>query len=219
MLLVEDHVVVREGLAGIVESGGDWRICGEAGDGRQARKLAADLEPAFVLLDFFLTDHDGFDLVRDLSGLPHGPRILVLSAIAEVDLGERVIEAGAHGFLNKRSDSGTLLGAMRAIASGGIVAAPEIKMRLAARKLGFDHSTARRDTLGHLSDREFEILMLIGGGLAVSDISRRLHLSVSTVETHREHIKNKLTLQTAAAVSRWARTWFARTDAARPSSL
>src|SRR5690606_24681076 len=103
VLLVEDHVVVREALADMLERSGEWIVCGQADEGRSACELAKTLSPQVILLDYLLAGNDGLELVRTLSSLTPAPAVLVLSVIPESEIGERVIRAGARGFLHKRA--------------------------------------------------------------------------------------------------------------------
>lgn len=207
VLLVEDHVVLREALADLINRSTEWTICGQASGGREACDLARALEPDVIILDFMLTGHDGFDLVRTLSGLPSRPAVLVLSVIQESEIGERVIHAGARGYLNKRVDRDVLLQAMREVAEGKMVASQETILRVVASRVRLGRREDRPVSLSRLSDREFEIFCLLGAGLALSEVARRFGLSPRTIESHRENIKNKLSLQNASDVIRCARHW------------
>ena len=207
VLLVEDHVVLREALADLINRSTGWAVCGQASGGAEAVELAGSFQPEVIVLDFMLTGQDGFDLVRTLSGLPCRPAVLVLSAIEELEIGERVIHAGARGYLNKRVDRTVLLRALHDVAEGKLVASQDTILRIAASRVKLYRREDRPAPISRLSDRELEIFCLLGAGLVLSEVARRFGLSPRTIESHRENIKNKLTLQNASDVVRCARQW------------
>ncbi|MGH7958370.1 MAG: response regulator, partial [Opitutaceae bacterium] len=184
VLLVEDHAVVREALAEMLERSGEWIVCGQTHNGGEACELATSLAAEVILLDFLLNGHDGLELVRALSSLASKPAVLVLSVLAEPEIGERVIRAGARGFLNKRASRTELLHAMREVSAGQIFVSTETFLRIAAHRLKLKRAAEGPSPVDRLSNREFEVMCLLGSRLAISEIGELLKLSPRTIERH-----------------------------------
>jgi DNA-binding NarL/FixJ family response regulator len=199
ILVVDDHVVVREGLKRILHECDDCVVAAEAGNVAEAlvwlRKRAFDL----VLLDISLPERTGLELLktikRELPSLP----VLVLSAYAEDHYAVRAFKDGADGYLNKQSAMDSLIVAIRKVAAGGKFLTPALAERIAL-ELGAREGRAVHETL---SERELAILKLIARGLSLKDIAERLHISPKTVTTYRARILEKTGLASNAELTRY----------------
>jgi len=206
VFLVEDHPVTREGLAQLINYQDDLHVCGAAGT---AAKAVAGIEtagPDLVVLDVSLPDGHGIELLKDLKARFPGLRVLVLSMHDEALYAERAIRAGASGYIMKQEPTDILLAAARQILSGKPYLSPKLQERVVQRfAAGF--SAPASSEVERLTDRELEVFELIGRGRGTRDIARQLRLSVSTVETHRAHLKEKLELASATELVRRAVEW------------
>jgi DNA-binding NarL/FixJ family response regulator len=210
VLLVEDHAIVREGIAAILSAlPSEFFVCGQADTSRAARELATRLNPHLIVLDYFLGDgDDGARLIADLSRLCRHARLLVLSLTDEDDLAERALRAGAHGYLVKSQGATRFLAACRVVLGGGLYVSPELQARL-LDQLG-PSERPPGGALQKLTDRELQIFQLLGANLSTDTIATRLGLSVKTVATHRENLKNKLGHGSTPALLGAARAWLQR---------
>lgn len=192
--LVDDQAMVRAGLRMILDSEADITVCGEASDGSEAVALAASTEPDVILMDIRMPGLDGISAARDV--LAHCPKVRVV-ILTTFDDDEHVYEAlqvGASGFLLKSADGDTLVNAVRVVASGEAMLAPEVTRRVIER---FSAAASGRmptpaDALGDLSEREVEVLRLMARGLSNQEIASELFVSGTTVKTHVSHILTKL---------------------------
>lgn len=200
VLIADDHVIVREGLKRILASEPAFEVAGEAGDGHEV--LAAVRAGGFdvLLLDLSMPGRSGIDLVRQVKSERPALHVLVLSMHDEQQYAVRAIRAGASGYLTKDTATTQLVAALRKIASGGLFITPAVAEALA---LGLQ---APAEELPHkrLSDREYEVFMLLANGESVSGIAERLHLSVKTVSTHKTHVLEKMNLGSLAELVRYA---------------
>lgn len=205
ILIVDDHPLVRAGLAGLIEPEKDLEICGEAGSTRAALSAVRELDPDLVMVDLSLSDGNGIELIKRLKVHYPALKILVVSMHDESLFAERAINAGALGYVNKHEATEHIVDAIRQVLAGKIYLSANMVERVIN---GF---AKKKDTgtssVEDLSDRELEVFGLIGEGLSTSRIAERLHLSVKTVETHREKIKRKLQLATGGELVRHAVQW------------
>jgi DNA-binding NarL/FixJ family response regulator len=209
ILLVDDHAIVREGLAEIINSKPDLEVCGQASAAGRALEAVSRLRPDLVVVDLSLQGGSGLELIKQIKKLhPHLP-MLVLSMHDEALYAERCLRAGALGYVMKQEEAGTVMQAVRSVLRGEVHVSKAVRGRmlrtLAGRQLAPDQTG-----ISHLSDREIEIFQLIGEGRTTRQIAQKLHLSLSTVETHRAHIKEKLDLCNAAELMRAAVEWATR---------
>ena len=190
VLVADDHAIVREGLRRILAADPAFAVAGEAKDGHEV--LAAVRAGGFdvLLLDLSMPGRSGVDLIRQVKAERPDLRVLVLSMHGEQQYAVRSIRAGASGYLTKDAAPAQLVAALRKVAAGGLFITPAVAEALA---LGLQ---APGDELPHkrLSDREYEVFVLLAGGQSVTGIAERLHLSVKTVSTHKTHIHEKLGL-------------------------
>ena len=192
--LVDDQAMVRAGLRMILESEPDITVCGEAGDGADAVELAASTSPDVILMDIRMPGLDGISAARDV--LAHCPHVRVI-ILTTFDDDEHVYEAlhlGASGFLLKSADGDTLVNAVRVVAGGEAMLAPEVTRRVIERfaATASDRKPTPTDAVGDLSEREVEVLRLMARGLSNQEIAAELFVSGTTVKTHVSHILTKL---------------------------
>lgn len=217
VLIVDSQPLVRYGLAQLLHSQTDLCLCGETGGMLSARAYAADLHPDLVVLGLKITGGDGFDLIKEFHGSHRSLPILVLADYEDAQLAERVLRAGARGFVTKREPIETVLGAIRTVLSGEMAISPKIAIVVLRRFLQTSPQ-AEGKGIEQLTDREFQVLQLLGSGMATRMIAVELKLSFKTIETHRENIKRKLGLHDASALVHFATNWLNSHSQAQPSS-
>jgi DNA-binding NarL/FixJ family response regulator len=195
VLVVDDHPVVRQGLALLIRHEHDMEVCGEAETAHEALKAIAATEPDVAIVDLSLKGVSGLELIKDMKvRFPKLP-ILVLSMSDENVYAERALRAGARGYMMKEEATEKVLLAIRRVLGGQLYLSDSMASRLLTQFVaGRVAATSPIDTL---SDRELEVFQLIGRGLGAGDIARTLHLSPKTIETYRAHIKDKMNLATS----------------------
>ncbi len=200
--------MVRRGLRQLVDEAPDLAVCGEAENAAAARSLLDASAPDLVLMDLALEDINGIDLLKQLRVQHPDLSVLILSMLDEALYAERALAAGARGYIMKRTSDEELLGAIRRVLSGRIYVSEAVRERLLPvhNDNGGEPSEAP-DPIAQLSDRELEVFLMLGQGYAPRHIADRLHVSVKTVETHRRHLKQKLNLESAALLTRYAIQW------------
>jgi two-component system response regulator NreC len=211
VLIADDHPLVRTGLRKIVESAGDWEVIAEAGNGRDAVKQALVLRPDVAILDIAMPQLNGLEATAQICRREPGIRVLILSMYADEAYVIQAIHSGARGYLLKESADEDVVRAVTAVAQGKSFFSPEIARimldeytrHLAERSTG-SGCAGVTDPYGRLSEREREIFQLVAEGRANKQIAELLHLSASTVETHRAHILEKLGLHNAAELVLYA---------------
>ena len=202
LLLVDDHVVVRQGIAELINREPGLEVCGQVGTAPHAVTAVARLKPDLVLLDLSLEDGSGMELIKNFKTLhPHLP-VLVLSVHDENLYARRVLKAGARGYVMKLRDSATVLKAIHTVLNGGVYSSPAINSSLILNLVG--HDGLGINAINQLTDRELEVFKLIGQGCTIREIASRLQLGISTVETHRAHIRQKLHLGNTTQLIRLA---------------
>lgn len=204
VLLADDHTLFREGIRLLLERQDDMEVVGEAGDGRQAVDLARSLQPDIVLMDIGMPVLNGLEATHQVHDLVPGARVLVLTMHGTDDYFFRVLEAGASGYLLKEAAPTDLLTAIRSVHEGGMFLYPSLARRLAQEYLRRVGSGEERSSYDSLSEREKDVLKLIGQGHTNQEIADVLSLSVNTVQTHRTHIMNKLNLHSRAQLMKYA---------------
>lgn len=209
ILIVDDHPVVRAGLAMTLGRDPGISICGEADGVREAMEMIRTLEPNLILADLDLDGGSGLDLIKEVRDLSPAVPVLVLSIHDEGLYAERALRAGARGYLMKNESPARLLAGVKAVLAGEIAVSESMKA-LVVKRLATGSSSDREDNLKVLSDRELEVFREIGYGLGTRKIAEKLCLSVKTVESHVAHIKRKLGLQTATELQHRAYHWSAR---------
>lgn len=207
IFLVDDHPVTREGLARLINHEPDLEVCGEAGTAAKAVPAIDALKPDLVIVDVSLaTGASGLELIKDLAARRARLPMLTLSTHDETLYAERALRAGAKGYVMKQEPTERVMRAIRKILSGEIYLSQAMNDRL-LRKMAEPRSAPLATEIEQLSDRELEVYRLLGHGHGTRQIAGELHLSISTVETHRTHIKEKLQLATAPELVRHAVEW------------
>lgn len=207
VFLVDDHPITREGLARLINREPDMEVCGQANNAAKAMAEIAARKPSLVIVDVSLTTGaSGLELIKDL--LAHHPRLrmLALSTHDEALYAERALRAGAKGYVMKQEPTEKIMAAIRQVMDGRIYLSEPMNNRLLHKMTQARHAPSATE-IERLSDRELEVYRLIGQGRGTRQIATELHLSVSTVETHRTHIKEKLHLTSAPDLVRRAVEW------------
>ena len=208
ILIVDDHGLVRHGLAAVIGDEADLEVCGEAADAPAALAQFDALKPDLVVVDLSLQTGHGLDLTRQLTARDAEARVLVLSMHDEAIFAERSLRAGALGYINKQEAPERVVEAIRRVLAGEVYLSPMMTQRLLrASRSGEGVQASARLPSERLSDRELTVFQMIGQGLATREIAERLHLSIKTIETYREHIKAKLGLKNSAELGRHATQW------------
>lgn len=199
VLVVDDQVLIRTGLTALIGATSDLTVCGEAGTGEDAVRLAAEQRPDVVLMDIRLPVMDGVTAAEHiLAAADTPPRILILTAYDLDELVYRALCAGASGFLLKDTPPERLFAAIRTIAAGDMLLAPTVTRRLVESYFGRSSLPAAPAQLARLTDRERDVLTLIGQGLSNGQIADRLTISIATVKTHINRMMAKLNLASRA---------------------
>jgi DNA-binding NarL/FixJ family response regulator len=205
VLIVEDHPFFRSGLVQWLNQQEGVTCCGEAGSVREARMAVAETQHDVILMDLRLGDGEGLELITEVIREHPQIRIIALSQFGEDAYATRALKAGARGYLMKSEAAESVVTAIETVMRGGIHLSPRISASLLQNI--FPDPSSRTLDLPKLTDRELQVFQLLGGGLSIIDISEHLKLSLQTVETYREHLKNKLGLGDALAVLRAATLW------------
>jgi DNA-binding NarL/FixJ family response regulator len=207
LLIVDDHPMMRTGLAQLIDSEPDLKVVAEAGNAGQALAAVAKNQFDLALLDISLPDKNGLELIKDLRALRPELLILVVSMHDEMIYAERVLRAGGRGYIMKQEGGEKFLRAIRQVLGGQVYVSEKMSARILEIYSGRPPAENSSSPVQNLSDREFEVFQLIGQGIGTRDIAGQLHLSVKTVEVHRANIKRKLNLKTATDLVRQAVRW------------
>ncbi len=206
ILLVDDHPIVRHGLSMLIRAEPDMSVVGEAEDANQALAAIRTHQPDIVLVDLTLKGASGLELIKAIkTQYPQLPA-LVLSMHDEMLYAERALHAGARGYVMKQQAVEQIAPAIRNVLKGQIHLSENI-INKALKRFAQGEDEQPNITPENLSDRELEVLRLTGQGYGASEQAERLHLSVKTIESHRDHIKKKLGLDSAAELTRYAIEW------------
>jgi DNA-binding NarL/FixJ family response regulator len=206
VLIIDDHPLLRRGMATLIASQPDFEICGEAEHAQRGLQVMRETFPHIALVDITLPGTDGLELIKLMLAEQPKLKILVVSMHDESLYALRALRAGAKGYLMKAEAIEQIVTALRKITAGDLYVTPRFSERLVFRAI-----QSVEDGLGspvdRLSDRELEVLRFLGKGLGTRDIAKSLHLSIKTIETHRAHIKEKLGFKEAAEMVRFAIDW------------
>jgi DNA-binding NarL/FixJ family response regulator len=205
ILIVDDHPMVREGMAMRISMQEDLEICGEAATEEEAIALIEETHPDLMIVDLSLKCGHGLDVIKRTHKRHPSIKILVVSGFQESLYAERAIRAGAMGYLNKQHSHDAVIEAIRTVLRGERYLGPYLSQRLIAQALGTSDPSCA--PIEQLTDRELEVFRMIGEGLTSGAIAIDLHLSTHTIDTHRENIKRKLGAKNAAELSRQAVQW------------
>jgi DNA-binding NarL/FixJ family response regulator len=206
VLLVDDHPVVREGLAESINRESDLSVCAQAEDHQGALKAIETHHPELVVVDLMLRDSSGMELIKDIHARWPRLLILVVSMHDETLYAERVLRAGAQGYITKQQATHDILHAIRRVLGGGIYlnerTASAVLARLAAKPQAPSHAIPDL-----LADRELEVFELTGRGLSTREIAGQLRIDVKTVDTYRARIREKLNLKSSSELLQLAIRW------------
>lgn len=205
VFLVDDHPIMRLGLAEVINSEADLEVCGEAGTMTEALTRIGATLPDVAVIDLALEEGTGWDLIAQLGSKHPEVKMLVSSMYEESLFAERALRAGAMGFVNKRDALDRLVDALREVLAGRVFFSPEVANRLLRSVAAGD--ARQRDPIESLSARELEVLEWLGQGLTTQQIARKLQLSPKTIESHREKLKMKLNLHNSAQLQQRAVQW------------
>jgi len=203
VFIVDDHPIVRQGLAQLVDNEPDLVVCGQGEDAYQALAAIRAAKPELVLLDVSLKDANGLELLKEIKAFNPGVLVLMLSMHDESLYTERALRAGANGYIMKQEAPGALLDAIRKVLAGKVYVSEKMGATLLQRMVGGKKNLGELP-MDRLTDRELEVFRMIGAGQSVKEIADKLILSAKTVEAHREHIKEKLNFKSSAELLRFA---------------
>jgi len=206
ILIVDDHPIVRQGLAELVNHENDLAVCGQAEDAHQAMKAIKELRPDMAVVDISLRETSGIELIKDINVQYPDLPVLALSMHDESLYAERALRAGAKGYIMKAEATEKVITAIREILNGEIYVSDKMATKMVRQLVG-SKTKISTTPVERLSDRELEVFNLIGKGYGTRQISERLHLSIKTIETYRAHIKEKLSLANAAELLQYAIQW------------
>lgn len=206
ILIVDDHPLVRTGFSQLIAAEPDLDVCGEAADEAEALRLVSATQPDLVIIDLSLAGGSGLNLIERIKARHPETSMLVASMHDESLFAERVLAAGALGYINKQEAPNKIIKAIQRVLSGRVFVSDEMTERLLGGLTGASN-TPGQSPLERLSNRELEVFELIGRGMTTGKIADHLQLSIKTIETHRENIKKKLGLSSGQELTRRAMYW------------
>jgi DNA-binding NarL/FixJ family response regulator len=215
--LVDDHPIVLSGYSMVISAQPDLVVCGMSSSVSDALTAIPRDLPDLVVTDLSMTGRGGIDLVKDLTTLCPGIKILVISMHDELLYAERVLRAGARGYVMKESDAALMLKAIRQVLEGGISVSERVSSRILDRVAGAP-ARSSSSPLEQLTDRELEVFRLLGEGRTTKEAASLLNLSPKTVAVHRDNIKSKLGITSSVELLRHAVRWVETESLARPES-
>jgi DNA-binding NarL/FixJ family response regulator len=207
VLIVDDHPAIREALAIRISTQPDLEVCGEAADVGEALRAVEAGDPDVAIIDIALKGGNGIDLIKRLAARGVRPRAIVWSMYSEDLYAERALRAGAMGYITKEQATANILDAIRQVLDGKVYLSAALSEKLLRRSVGRPAADAGRSPLESLSDRELDVFRLIGQGRKTQEIAAQLHLSVKTVETYRDRIRQKLDLSDGTELAHRAVQW------------
>lgn len=206
ILVVDDHPIVRQGLALLINQEADLVVCGEAEEATGAMHVLASSRPDILIVDISLNGPDGIDLLKNIRSVHAMLPVLILSMHDESIYAERALRAGANGYIMKQEATEKVLVALRRILGGEIYVSDRIANKMLKHYIT-GSGTLRNSSIADLSDRELEVFRLIGEGHSTRQIAEELHISIKTVESYQAHIKEKLSLRSARELMQHAIQW------------
>jgi DNA-binding NarL/FixJ family response regulator len=206
IVLVDDHPLMREGLAEVLRREPDLQVCGEAEDRAQALAVIKVTKPDLVIVDLALKNSHGLELIKDLVALYPRLRVLVVSMHDEFVNAERAIRAGASGYITKQEATTKILKAVRCVLGGEVYLSERAALQIATKAAGRSRGGSGL-TVDGLTDRELQVFEMVGRGLSTRQIAEQLKLDVSTIETYRARIKEKLSLNDSLELLQYAIRW------------
>lgn len=204
--LTDDHPMVRRGLAAVINAEPDLEICGEAEDCATATGEVTKLRPDIVIADISLRGNSGIELIKNIKAFDPQIGIVVYSVHDESVYALRVLKAGARAYVTKQENAGKVIDAIRKVRNGQMYVSERVASQMLNRLVKGQNETSD-SPVANLSDRELEVVTLIGSGFATREIASRLRMSVKTVETHRAHIKTKVNVNSATRLVQFCVQW------------
>jgi len=204
ILIVDDHPLVRAGFAQLIGDTPDLKVCGEAADMQTALKLVDSTNPDLAIIDLSLSGGSGLDLIEHIISRDSETLMLVASMHEESLYAERVLAAGARGFINKQEAQEKIIPAIRQVLNGKVYLSEHMTERILSNIVS---GTDDKRDIDALSNRELQVFEMIGQGESTSKIATHLNLSIKTIETHQAHIKKKLHLSSAHELTHRAIRW------------
>jgi DNA-binding NarL/FixJ family response regulator len=214
VLIVDDHAIVRQGLRHAIENEEGLAVCGEAESAQEARIAIRELDPDVMTVELNLRQGDGIALVRNARAHHPTLAILVFSMHDETIFAERMLSCGANGYIMKQMSREQILISLWRVLDGGIYVSEFVRNNM-IRRLVSDRSHKCADPIDRLSNRELQILHMIGKGISTRETALSLNLSIKTVESHRQRVMRKLKLTSACQLVRYALGWFRSSEAGR----
>jgi DNA-binding NarL/FixJ family response regulator len=205
ILIVDDHPMMREGLALLIDHEPDLLADSQADSAAQALRIIESAVPDLLLLDISLPDRSGLEVIKDVHALYPALPVLVVSMHDESLYAERVLRAGARGYIMKQEGGKRLMQAIRQVLEGRIYVSEKMSAKILETFSG--HKRDAQSPVENLSDREFEVFQLLGQGRGTRQIAQHLHISVKTVEVHRTNIRKKLALSNGSELVSYAIRW------------
>lgn len=215
VLIVDDHPAVHEVLAFRISRQKDLKVCGEAEDIEDALRLLDETQPDVAVIDISLKSGRGIDLIKRIKDRNDHIRLLVWSMHGESLYAERALRAGALGYVNKDQATNKIIDAIRRVLEDKVYLSETMTDLMLQRTAGSGMVEITRSPIEQLADRELEVFSLIGQGVKTADIALRLHLSVKTVETYRDRIRQKLDLGDGTRLAQFATKWVLENENAR----
>jgi len=212
IVIVDDHALVRLGLTQLIAQEPDMAVCGAASGENEAFALIKEQQPDLAVVDISLRSGNGIELTKRLTARFPKMKVLVASMHDELLFAERALHAGAAGYINKQEATDKVIEAIRHVLGGQIYLSAEMTNHVLHRLGKHRFDPQGQTSLELLSDREWQVFEWIGRGLSTRQVAEQLHLSIKTIETHREHIKQKLNLANAAELTRRAVQWVLEGD-------
>lgn len=206
ILLIDDHPIMRHGLAQLIRMEPGLDVCGEAGSAADGLTAVGKLKPDLVVVDLTLPDKNGLELIKDIQAMYPGTQCIVLSMHDESLYAERALRAGARGYIMKETAAENLITAVQRVLGGSIYVSESIASRMLEQATG-QRGKGGSTGIDQLTDRELDVLAMIGKGTPTKLIADKLNISARTVEAHRAHIKEKLGITDGPALVRYAVQW------------
>lgn len=207
ILIVDDHPMVRRGLSDMLSREPGLKVCAEASHAGEALEKASAARPDLIIIDLSLQEGSGLELIKQIRAQSSDVKMLVVSMHDEKLFAERALHAGAQGYINKGASPEEFIQAIRSVLKGKVYLSPQMTERVLERCVDQDSAELSASPIESLTDRELEVFLLIGQGLTTRQIAEHLSLSVKTIETHRDSIKQKLNVRTGAELNRQAVAW------------
>ena len=207
VLLVDDHPVVRHGLRGLINSSGDMEVVADASSSTEAIQALETANPDRIVVALSLDEGSGIELIKQIKSRKPNCKMLVHSMHDERLFAERALRAGAMGYLNKQDSADSIVDALRQVMRGRVYLSSAMANLVLNRVVHGKEEPEDASPVARLSDRELEVFTLMGRGLTTRQIAKKLHLSPKTIETHREHIKDKLNISNNNQLVRHSVQW------------